>query len=125
MTSRTLSVRLLDRFRLLDGRAALPVPPGTERVLALLAVRGGILGRSRAAGILWPEVTEQAGPGLPALGADPPTPAARPAVRVTPAELSLADGVSIDLRTGQALARRLLDRPPGSPGPTWAGRRPC
>ena len=41
MTSRTLSVRLLDRFRLLDGQPPCPVPPGTERVLALLAVRGG------------------------------------------------------------------------------------
>jgi len=121
MTSRTLSVRLLDRFRLLDGRAALPVPPGTERVLALLAVRGGILGRSRAAGILWPEVTERQARACLRSALIRLPPAARPAVRVTPAELSLADGVSIDLRTGQALARRLLDPTTGLAGTDLGG----
>jgi SARP family transcriptional regulator, regulator of embCAB operon len=109
MAFHTLSMRLLDRFGLLDDKAALAVPPGTERVLALLAVRGGTVGRSRVAGMLWPEVTERRALAClrSALRRLPPT--ARPAVQVTPAELALADAVPVDLRTGQALARRLLD----------------
>jgi DNA-binding SARP family transcriptional activator len=114
MTSHdSLSLKLLGRFRLLDGRAALAVPPGTERVLALLAllaVRGGTLGRSRTAGMLWPEVTERRARACLRSALLRLPPAARGAVWVTPGELTLADGVSVDLRIGQALARRLLDR---------------
>ena len=109
MACHTLSMRLLDRFGLLDGQAALAVPPVTERVLALLAVRGGTVGRSRVAGMLWPDVTERRALACLRSALRRLPPIARPAVQVTPAELALADAVPIDLRTGQALARRLLD----------------
>lgn len=114
MASSTLSVRLLGRFGLLDGPAILAIPAGTQRVLALLAVRGGILGRSRVAGILWPDATERRARAAlrSALVRLPPT--ARPAVSATPAELAVADAVLVDLRTGEALAHRLLD-PAGRP----------
>jgi DNA-binding SARP family transcriptional activator len=109
MALHALSVRLLGRFGLLDGPAALAVPPGTERVLALLAVRGGTVSRCRTAGMLWPDVTErQARTCLRSALLRLP-PAARPAVQVTPAELALADAVPVDLSAGQALARRLLE----------------
>jgi SARP family transcriptional regulator, regulator of embCAB operon len=109
MASDTLSVRLLDRFGLHDGPAALTVPPGTERVLALLAVRGSPLRRPRAAGLLWPDVTERRAMACLRSALLRLPPLARPAVRVTPAELALAEAVPVDLRAGRALARRLLN----------------
>lgn len=109
MASQTLCVRLLGRFALLDGPVCVPVPHGSKRVLALLAVRGGAMGRSQVAGMLWPDVTEaQARACLrSALLRLPLT--ARNVLQVTSAELALAGTVSVDLRVGQELARRLLD----------------
>ncbi len=109
MAFQTLSVRLLDRFELLDGPAALAVPPGTGRVLALLAVRGSTVGRSKAAGLLWPDVSERRARACLRSALLRLPPIARPAVRVTAADLALADAVPVDLRAGQALGRRLLD----------------
>jgi SARP family transcriptional regulator, regulator of embCAB operon len=102
-------VRLLGRFGLLDGPAALAVPPGAERVLALLALQGSALGRSRVAGTLWPDVTERRARACLRSALLRLLPLASAAVRVTPAELALDETVPVDLRGGQALARRLLD----------------
>jgi DNA-binding SARP family transcriptional activator len=104
-----ISVRLLNRFRLLDGPDAMAVQPGTERVLALLAVWGSTLGRSRAAGMLWPDVTERRARACLRSALLRLPPAARSVVQVTPAALALTDAAPVDLRAGQALARRLLD----------------
>jgi SARP family transcriptional regulator, regulator of embCAB operon len=109
MTSHTLSVRLLGRFALLDGPAAVAMPPGTKRVLGLLAVRGGAMGRSQAAGMLWPDVTEARARACLRSALIRLPPAARRVVRVTPTELALAGSVPVDLHVGQELARRLLD----------------
>ena len=109
MTSHILSVRLLGRFGLLNGPVPLAVPPGTERLLALLAVRGGTVSRSRMAGMLWPEVTEPRARACLRSALLRLPPAARPAVQVTPTELALVGAVPVDLHAGQVLARRLLD----------------
>ncbi len=53
----SVSLRLLGAFELRVEGGQVPVPTSTQRVIALLALRGRC-GRSRLAGALWPETTE-------------------------------------------------------------------
>lgn len=53
----SVSLRLLGAFELRVEGSQVPLPAGTQRVIALLALRGRC-GRSRLAGALWPETTE-------------------------------------------------------------------
>jgi DNA-binding SARP family transcriptional activator len=105
-----LRVTVLGRFDLVDGTgAAIPVANGTQRLLSLLALRDRIVHRASVAGALWPDVSEsRAHASLRSALLRVPN-AARSVVSVTDAELSLADGVLVDLREAQALAHRLLD----------------
>jgi DNA-binding SARP family transcriptional activator len=108
--SRSLRVSVLSRFSLTDGNGnAIPVANGTQRLLSLLALRDRVVHRASVAGALWPDVSEShAHASLRSALLRIPH-AARAVVWVTDAELSLADGVEIDLVTAQALAHRLLD----------------
>ena len=66
--------------------------------------------RHQVAGTLWPDATgEHAGASLRSAVSrlEPPI---RPAVRVTAHDLTLDEGVAVDIRRSQALARRLIDR---------------
>jgi DNA-binding SARP family transcriptional activator len=66
--------------------------------------------RNQVAGTLWPESTgEHAGASLRSAVSrlEGPT---RHAVRVTAEDLSLAEGVAVDVHRSRALARRLIDR---------------
>jgi DNA-binding SARP family transcriptional activator len=105
-----LRVSVLGRFSILDRRgAAVPVANGTQRLLALLALRDRVVHRASVAGALWPDVSEtHAHASLrSALLRIPNT--ARSVVSVSGAELALAEGVEIDVRDARALAYRLLD----------------
>ena len=66
--------------------------------------------RHQVAGTLWPDATgEHAGASLRSAVSrlEPPI---RPAVRVTAHDLTLDEGVAVDIRRSKALARRLIDR---------------
>jgi len=101
---------VLGTFRFQARERALPaVLGGSQRLLALLALRDRALMRVSVAGTLWPGSSqEQAAASLrSALGRL--SPVARDAVVVTPIDLRLADDVVVDIRDSRALARRLLD----------------
>lgn len=54
----TAVVQLLGRFGVTRSGAPVDLPPGTHRVVALLALRGRPVERRDAAGCLWPDKTE-------------------------------------------------------------------
>jgi DNA-binding SARP family transcriptional activator len=92
------------------GAALLGVSAGSQRLLAFLAVRDRATTRNQIAGTLWPESTDDhAGASLRSAVSRLQGPA-RAAVTVTAADLSLAEGVAVDVHHSQLLARRLIDR---------------
>ncbi|MGI9021679.1 MAG: AfsR/SARP family transcriptional regulator [Acidimicrobiales bacterium] len=102
---------LLDGFVFsVGGDALLGISAGSQRLLAFLALRDRAVTRPHVAGTFWPESTdERAGASLRTTVArlDGPT---RHALKVTAAELGLAEGVAVDVHHSRALARRLIDR---------------
>lgn len=105
-----IRVTLLGAFALsVGGRTIGPLSIGSQRLLVFLALHDRVVGRAAMAGRMWPDATdERAGISLrSALSRlDPDT---REAILSAAADLSLADTVIVDLRTAQALARRLLE----------------
>src|SRR5437773_1792489 len=103
-------ISVLGRFDLVDrGGESITVANGTQRLLALLALRDRVVLRTSIAGALWPDVSEShAHASLRSALLRIPDPA-RSVVWVSDTELSLADGVDVDVRGAHALAYRLLD----------------
>jgi SARP family transcriptional regulator, regulator of embCAB operon len=100
---------MLGGFRLLWETSVVGVPRASQRLLVLLALHGGAVQRAAVAGALWPDVAERRAycnlrATLARLGCT-----ARKALATSKLELGLAQGVTVDLRRAQALARRLLD----------------
>jgi DNA-binding SARP family transcriptional activator len=102
-------VALLGGFGLFWGHALLNVPRASQRLVAFLALHGGMVRRTAVAGSLWPDASERhAHCNLrQALARLPRT--ARKALAASRLELGLAEGVTVDIRRTRALARRLLD----------------
>jgi SARP family transcriptional regulator, regulator of embCAB operon len=102
-------VVLLGGFALFWGGRVLGIPRASQRLLAFLALHGGMVNRAAVAGTLWPDASEyHAYTNLrSALARLQST--ARRALAVSKFELGLAQGVTVDLRYAQAIARRLLD----------------
>lgn len=85
------------------------IPRASQRLLAFLAIRNGMISRAAVAGTLWPATTEARAysnlrAALARLG-----PEYRKVLRASKLELGLAEGVAVDFRHAQTLARRLLD----------------
>jgi len=105
-----LEVCVLGTFGIRAQGHRLPALAGvSQRLLALLGVRDRVMMRGVVAATLWPDASEAHAQSslrsaLGRLGG-----VAREAVRVTPHELVLADGVAVDLRAARALVRRLLE----------------
>jgi DNA-binding SARP family transcriptional activator len=96
-----------------DGNALLGISAGSQRLLALIALRDRAQSRQQVAGTLWPESSDDhAGASLRAAVARLQGPA-RQAVTVTARDLRLAEGVVVDVHRSRSLARRLID--PESP----------
>src|SRR5687767_9404154 len=91
------------------GDALLGVSAGSQRLLAFLAVRDRVTTRNQVAGTLWPDSTdEHAGASLRSAVSRLDV-ATRQAVKVTALDLSLTEGVEVDVHHSQSLARRLVD----------------
>jgi len=91
------------------GDTLLGISAGS-RLLAFLAVSDRMVTRNLVAGTLWPESSDdQAGASLRSTLARLHGPA-RHAVTVTAHDLSLAEGVAVDVHHSQTLARRLVNR---------------
>ena len=102
-------VRVLGGFSLFWGDSVLRVPRASQRLLAFLALQRRMVKRAAIAGTLWPEASEsRASANLrSALARLQGT--ARKALAADKLELGLAEGIVIDVRDAQGLARRLLD----------------
>jgi DNA-binding SARP family transcriptional activator len=102
-------VVLLGGFGLFCGNALLSVPRASQRLVAFLALHGGMLRRAAVAGTLWPDASEDHAyvnlrQALARLQRR-----ARKVLAASKLELGLADHVTVDLHHARALACRLLN----------------
>jgi SARP family transcriptional regulator, regulator of embCAB operon len=104
-----LMVILLGGFSLWLGSTLVTVPRASQRLIAFLALHGGMVRRAAVAGTLWPDASESHAYSdlRQALARLQST--ARKALVASKLELGLAEGVAVDIRKARALARRLLD----------------
>ena len=87
------------------------LPPGSQRLLAYVALAGRAVRRDLAAGALWPSASEQRAhaslrSAMARLGACSDRVLCADAL-----DVSLAEGVGVDLHEAQIVARRLLTDP--------------
>jgi DNA-binding SARP family transcriptional activator len=106
-----LRVVLLDRFAVTGGVGPLVLAPGSQRLLAFVALAGRTVRRDLAAGALWPAASEPRAhvslrAALARLGAR-----AAGVLRADAVDVALAAGVGVDLHDAQVVARRLLAEP--------------
>jgi DNA-binding SARP family transcriptional activator len=99
-----------------DGELRRDLPPGSERLLAFLALRDRSMNRNAISGALWPEASEEHAHASLRSALSRLSATTRMVVRVASHEVQLAERVSVDLRDARMLAHRLLD-----PGVTSAG----
>jgi DNA-binding SARP family transcriptional activator len=113
-------VVLLGGFALFWGSTLLSVPRASQRLVAFLALHGGMVRRTAVAGTLWPDASEDHAccnlrQALARLQRR-----ARRALAASKLELGLAEDVAVDVRHARALACRLLD--PVTPEQSDLGR---
>ncbi len=103
-------VSVLGGFQLWwSGSEQVGIPRASQRLLALLAIRGAVTSRAAVAGTLWPDATEiHACSNLRSALARLNRPY-RKMLQVNKLELGLARDVTVDICYAQGLARRLLD----------------
>lgn len=103
-------VSVLGGFQLWQGGSVqVRIPRASQRMLALLAIRGVTTSRATIAGTLWPDATEtRAFYSLRSALARLNRPC-RKMLQVSKLELGLDEGVTVDICHAQTLARRLLD----------------
>jgi SARP family transcriptional regulator, regulator of embCAB operon len=91
------------------GNVQAGIPRASQRLVAFLAIRGGVISRATIAGTLWPDASEtHAYSNLrSALARLERT--YRKTLQASKLDLGLAEGVAVDVRQAQILARRLLD----------------
>jgi DNA-binding SARP family transcriptional activator len=106
---RGLGIELLGGFGLHEGDGRVAVPPGSQRLIAFVALHGGPATRMVVAAGLWPEVSERRSHASLRSALTRLDRVGRDALDVGTTALSLAAGVAVDLRDAQALAHRLLD----------------
>ncbi|MEA2566975.1 MAG: family transcriptional regulator, regulator of embCAB operon [Actinomycetota bacterium] len=108
-----IMVAVLGGFRLVHAGHVVEMSPGTERVLAFVALHSQPVGRLLVAGTLWSEASERRAYAALRSSLSRLDPVARRALSVDPIAVRLADGVAVDLHDARALAHRLL-----APAPT-------
>ena len=92
-----------------SGSEQAGVPRASQRLLAFLAIRGGVTSRAAVAGSLWPDATDpHAHSNLRSALARLNRPC-RKMLQVSKLEIGLAREVAVDIRCARWLARRLLD----------------
>jgi DNA-binding SARP family transcriptional activator len=105
-----VKVTVLGTFAIrMDGELLSPLPNGTQRILAYLALHENAVTRISMAGTMWPEVSDQSASASlrSALSRlDVPT---RDAIMSASGGIGLEESVVVDLRQAQALAHRLLE----------------
>ncbi len=108
--SSEIEVSVLGAFEFsVGGKPHHDLPRGSQSLLAFLALRDRPLSRTALAGTLWPEASEEHAYASLRSALSRLSEIQRTVVRVTSQELSLADGVSVDIRDARLLAHRLLN----------------
>ena len=108
--SDSFEVCLLGTFRFRWGAEMLPAEAGgSQRLLAFLALQDRAMMRGAVAGTLWPVSSEDHAHSSLRSALSRLSDFSREAVVVTPLDLRLVEGVTVDLRDARALAHRLLD----------------
>ncbi len=103
-------VSVLGGFHLCwSGSVQVGIPRASQRLLAFLAIRGGMIGRAAVAGTLWPDTTETNAYSNLRSALTRLERKCRKMLQASKLELGLAEGVTVDIRHAQTLARRLLD----------------
>lgn len=100
---------MLGGFQAFAGESPIPLSGGSQRLLAVLALRGRAFRRGQVAGILWPDATEDHAFACLRSSLARLLGAERGLLAVSPSEVCLAGHVRVDLDDSRALARRLLD----------------
>jgi SARP family transcriptional regulator, regulator of embCAB operon len=108
-TDGAFMVALLGEFTLFCGRSLLGIPTPSQRLLAFLALQGRMVKRAAVAGTLWPDASDSHAYSNLRSALARLHGTARKALAISKLELGLAEGVTVDVRRAQALARRLLD----------------
>jgi SARP family transcriptional regulator, regulator of embCAB operon len=93
-----------------EGDALLGISTGSRRLLAFLAVRDRTVTRGQAAATLWPDSSEERAGASLRSAVSRLEDRARRAVKVTAHDLSLDEGVIVDVHHAEGVARRLIDR---------------
>jgi DNA-binding SARP family transcriptional activator len=113
-------VVLLGGFALFWGSTLLSVPRASQRLVAFLALHGGMVRRTAVAGSLWPDASEDHASCNLRQALARLQRRARRALAASKLELGLAEDVAVDVRHARALACRLLD--PVTPEQSDLGR---
>jgi SARP family transcriptional regulator, regulator of embCAB operon len=113
-------IAVLGGFGLFWGASVLRIPRASQRLLAFLALHSGFIERAAVAGTLWPDASERHAYSNLRSALSRLEGTARKALAVTKLELGVAEGVAVDIRYSQALARRLLN-PALTPEPSDLG----
>jgi SARP family transcriptional regulator, regulator of embCAB operon len=109
-TDHSSLVAVLGGFHLWwSGSMQIGIPRASQRLLAFLAIRGGMIGRAAVAGTLWPDATETHAYSNLRSALARLDRKCRKLLQASKLELGLAEGVTVDLHHAQTLARRLLD----------------
>lgn len=95
------------------GDALLGISGGSRRLLAFVAIGDRTVTRPQLTGTLWPESSDRRASSSLRSALSRLDGPARHAVTVTANDVSLTEGVSVDVHHAQALARRLIDRDAG------------
>jgi DNA-binding SARP family transcriptional activator len=99
---------LLGGFGLSDGRVDIALAEGPQRLIAFLALRKQPVKRRLAAGVLWPEVSQDHAHASLRSTLARLDDAARSALAVTTTQLGISERITVDLWESEAIARRLI-----------------
>ncbi len=106
---RDLTLGVLGSFQFRAGDDSPSLPSGSQRLLALLALRDRSVTRLMIAGTLWPDSTEQHASASLRSALTRLRGEARAAVDVADLDLNLSSGVVVDIRESKRFAHRLLE----------------
>lgn len=101
-------ISLLGGFGLFNGRVDVALAEGSQKLLALLALRRNPVKRTFAAGTLWPQADDVHAHSSLRSAISRIDPAAECALVVTTTHLRLSETVRVDLWESESLARKLV-----------------
>ena len=104
-----LTLSVLGSFQFRAGDESPSLPSGSQRLLALLALRDRSVTRLMIAGTLWPDSSEQHASASLRSALTRLRGEARDAVDVADLDINLASGVVVDIRESKRFAHRLLE----------------